>query len=292
MSALDDDSHSLPPIIDLSSRPDPDPERSEGDGGAERSAAPAMLAGTPHPLAQLRRFTPARIALGRAGDSLPTAELLDFGAAHAMARDAVHAALDIRGITAQLKACGHESLLVHSAAQDRAAYLRRPDLGRKLDEASRQRLSSLRLATRPDVLFVIADGLSAIAPERYAVAVIEETGKLLTDWRIAPVLIAEQARVALGDEAGEMLDAGMVVTLIGERPGLSSPDSLGIYLTYAPKVGRTDAERNCISNVRIEGMSPERAAQTLSHLLVNARRLGLSGVRLKDSSDQRLFPSW
>jgi ethanolamine ammonia-lyase small subunit len=251
-----------------------------------------MLAGTPHPLAQLRRFTPARIALGRAGDSLPTAELLDFGAAHAMARDAVHAALDIRGITAQLKACGHESLLVHSAAQDRAAYLRRPDLGRKLDEASRQRLSSLRLATRPDVLFVIADGLSAIAPERYAVAVIEETGKLLTDWRIAPVLIAEQARVALGDEAGEMLDAGMVVTLIGERPGLSSPDSLGIYLTYAPKVGRTDAERNCISNVRIEGMSPERAAQTLSHLLVNARRLGLSGVRLKDSSDQRLFPSW
>jgi ethanolamine ammonia-lyase small subunit len=165
-----------------------------------------------------------------------------------MARDAVHAALDTRGIAAQLTAVGLESVYVHSAAQDRATYLRRPDLGRRLDEASRERLSSLRRAARFDLLFIIADGLSAIAPERYAVAVIEATRKLLGDWEIAPILIAEQARVALGDEAGEMLDAAMVVTLIGERPGLSSPDSLGIYLTYAPRAGRTDAERNCISS--------------------------------------------
>ncbi len=261
-------------------------------GAAQSPAAPAESGNTSgaHPLAQLRRFTPARIALGRAGDSLPTAELLDFSADHAMARDAVHAALDTRGLAEQLAKAGLESLRIHSAAPDRAAYLRRPDLGRKLDDSSRDLLHSLRLATRPDLLFVIADGLSAIAPERYAVAVIEATRKLLAGWETAPVLIAEQARVALGDEAGEILGAEMAVMLIGERPGLSSPDSLGIYLTYAPRVGRTDAERNCISNVREEGMSPERAAQTLSHLLVDARRLQLSGVRLKDTSDRAALP--
>jgi len=242
----------------------------------------------PHPLAQLRRFTPARIALGRSGNSLPTSELLDFGADHAMARDAVHASLDACGIAGQLAQAGLGSLRIHSAAPDRATYLRRPDLGRRLDDASRSALLSRRLPTKPDLLFLIADGLSAIAPARYAVAVIEETRKLLGDAPIAPgapVLIAEQARVALGDEAGEILDAEIVITLLGERPGLSSPDSLGIYLTWHPKVGRSDAERNCISNVRAEGMSPLRAAQTLHHLIGNARRLRLSGVELKDDFD-------
>jgi ethanolamine ammonia-lyase small subunit len=238
-----------------------------------------------HPLAMLRRFTPARIALGRSGNSLPTAELLDFSADHAMARDAVHAALDVRGVGAQLTSAGFPWVQICSSAIDRAIYLRRPDLGRKLDEGSRDVLASLQDEARPQVLFVIADGLSAIAPERYAVAVMTEAVKLLRDWRIGPVLIAEQARVALGDEAGEILGAEFVVTLIGERPGLSSPDSLGIYLTWQPKIGRTDAERNCISNVRSEGMSPKEAAQRLHHLIVNARRLGLSGVGLKDEFD-------
>ena len=252
----------------------------------DANAGHAVLAtAAHHPLASLRRFTPARIALGRSGNSLPTAELLDFSADHAMARDAVHASLDVRSIAAQLKSAGFEWLQIHSAAIDRATYLRRPDLGRQLDEGSREALSSLHLEAKPEMLFVIADGLSALAPERYAVAVIEETVKLLGDWPIAPVLIAEQARVALGDDAGEILKAEMVVTLIGERPGLSSPDSLGIYLTWHPKSGRTDAERNCISNVREEGMSPREAARRLYHLMVNSRRLELSGVGLKDEFD-------
>jgi ethanolamine ammonia-lyase small subunit len=276
MSAFEDDSHSLPEHSGSASRP----ERS----GVERSAVPALPA-EQHPLARLRQFTAARIVLGRAGNSLPTRELLDFGADHAMARDAVHASLDGHAIAGQLAKAGLESLRIHSAAPDRATYLRRPDLGRRLDHASRGALSALQLETGPDVLFVIADGLSAIAPARYAVAVVEETRKLLGDAPTAPVLIAEQARVALGDEAGEILGAEIVVVLIGERPGLSSPDSLGIYLTWQPKIGRSDAERNCISNVRAEGMSPLRAAQTLHHLIANARRLQLSGVELKDDFD-------
>jgi len=265
MSSFDDGSHSRPEPSEIAEPATPQPE--------------------PHPLVQLRQFTPARIALSRSGNSLPTAELLNFSADHAMARDAVHASIDARGIAEQLARAGLKSLQIHSAAPDRAAYLRRPDLGRRLDDASRSTLSSLQLETKPDVLFVIADGLSAIAPTRYAVAVIEETRKLLGERSSPPVLIAEQARVALGDEAGELLNAEVVVTLIGERPGLSSPDSLGIYLTWHPKVGRSDAERNCISNVRAEGMSPERAAQTLHRLIVNARRLQLSGVELKDDFD-------
>ncbi len=290
MSGFDEDSHPVSQApADLSSRPDP--ERSEG--GAERSPVSKVSASeqttenasSTHPLAQLRQFTAARIALGRNGNSLPTRELLDFGDDHAMARDAVHASLDADAIAGQLAQAGLESLRIHSAAPDRATYLRRPDLGRRLDDDSRSALSSLQLATKPDVLFIIADGLSAIAPARYAVPVIEQVRKLLGAGGIAPVLIAEQARVALGDEAGEILGAEIVVTLIGERPGLSSPDSLGVYLIWSPKVGRTDAERNCVSNVRAEGMGTERAAQTLHRLIVNARRLQLSGVALKDDFD-------
>ncbi len=259
----------------------------------ERSAvSPASIeqlseiASPAHPLTQLRRFTPARIALERAGDSLPTRDLLDFSLAHALARDAVHAPFDAQSIAEQLATANLESILVHSAATDRATYLRRPNLGRVLDKGCRQRLIELKLYP-PEIVFIIADGLSAIAPQRYAVRVIRAAIDLLQGWQIGPVIIAEQARVALGDEIGELLGAAITVMLIGERPGLSAPDSLGIYLTYAPKPGRTDAERNCISNVRDEGTSPEQAAQTLYYLLRNAQRLKLSGVSLKDDSNGR-----
>jgi len=238
-----------------------------------------------NPLAQLRRFTPARIALNRSGDSLPTSDLLSFSLDHALARDAIHAPLDVQELAAQLGPAGFEFIYIHSAAADRATYLRRPDLGRKLDAASHDRLSTLKLSLKPEVVFIIADGLSAIAPQRYAVSVLISVRELLQDWHIGPVVVAEQARVALGDEIGDLLHAEITVMLIGERPGLSAPDSLGIYLTYAPKPGRTDAERNCISNVRAEGMSPELAAETLRFLLTNSRHLKLSGVGLKDESD-------
>jgi len=260
------------------------PERSEGSAVSALSATEHATAHNHNPLTQLRQFTPARIALGRTGSSLPTKELLDFNAAHAMARDAVHAPFDINSITQQLTATHLESINVHSAAADRATYLRRPDLGRQLDEPSLTRLASLNHPTNPEAIFIIADGLSAIAPQRYAVRVIRATQDLLEGWTIGPIIIAEQARVALGDEIGELLGAEITVMLIGERPGLSSADSLGIYFTYAPKPGRTDAERNCISNVREGGTSPEQAAQTLTYLMTTSRRLKLSGVQLKDNS--------
>jgi ethanolamine ammonia-lyase small subunit len=252
----------------------------------ERPAFPAIPAQETHPLTQLRQFTPARIALGRTGNSLPTRELLEFGADHAMARDAVHAPFNPKHIAEQLAAMNLESIEVHSAAKDRATYLRRPDLGRRLDEPSRELLAEHKLPIKPELLFIVGDGLSAIAPERYAVAVVQATRERLEGWNLGPVVLAEQVRVALGDEVGEILGAEITVMLIGERPGLSSPDSLGIYLTYNPKLGRNDAERNCISNVRDEGVSPEQAARTLCYLLANSRKLKLSGVNLKDESDK------
>jgi ethanolamine ammonia-lyase small subunit len=237
------------------------------------------------PWTALRRFTPARIALGRAGESLPTRALLEFGLAHAQARDAVHTALDIASVREQLAAAGFGSVAVHSAAGNREHYLRRPDDGRTLDEPSRARLRTLAGAAAPDIAVVVADGLSAAAAARHAVPVLRALRARLNGQRIAPIVIALQARVALGDEIGELLGAGQVVVLIGERPGLSSPDSLGIYLTHAPRRGRTDAERNCISNVRPEGLGYEQAARRLALLIEGARRLGRSGVELKDESD-------
>ena len=202
-----------------------------------------------------------------------------------MARDAVHMPFDTQSIADQLAAAKLESVKVHSAATDRTTYLRRPDLGRKLDQFSRTRLAELKLPAKSELVFIIADGLSAIAPQRYAAQVIRPALDVLQGWRIGPIVIAEEARVALGDEIGELFEAEFTVMLIGERPGLSAPDSLGIYLTYAPKPGRTDAERNCISNVREEGTSPDQAAQTLHHLLTRSRQLKLSGIQLKDESD-------
>jgi ethanolamine ammonia-lyase small subunit len=239
------------------------------------------------PWSELRRFTSARIALGRAGNSLPTDEVLRFGLAHAQARDAVHQPFEPERVAAGLHALGLDSLLVHSAAPDRLHYLRRPDLGRRLDAASRQVLAAARSDPGAHLVLVVADGLSPRAVHDHAVPLVASMLPTLAEqgWRLAPVVIAQQSRVALGDEIGELLRAEMVAILIGERPGLSSPDSLGIYLTYAPSVGRLDSDRNCISNVRPQGLSYEHAARRLLFLLGAARRLRLTGVRLKDDSD-------
>lgn len=216
----------------------------------------------------LRRFTPARVALGRTGHSLPTRELLRFQLDHARARDAVYASLDPSTL-------GFDHVLVRSMACDRDEFLRRPDLGRRLAECTLVRGEF-------DAAIVIADGLSATAVHHHAAGVITALTPLLEGWKLAPIVVALQARVAVGDEIGVALGAKMVAMLIGERPGLTSPDSLGIYLTWDPRSGRTDAERNCISNVRTEGISYELAARKLHFLMTEASRRKLSGVELKD----------
>ena len=251
------------------------------------TGTPASLpAAQPDAWAGLRAFTPARIGLGRSGVSQPTGALLEFSLAHAQARDAVHTALDAASLAVELALAGFTPLHAHSQATDRAHYLRRPDLGRRLNESSRQRLHAARPGTaeRPDLIFVVADGLSALAIARHALPMLSAARERLSGCSIGPVVIAEQARVALGDEIGELMNARAVALLVGERPGLSSPDSLGIYLTWSPKIGRTDAERNCISNIRPEGLSFRQAAETLATLLTGARALGATGVALKDES--------
>lgn len=244
---------------------------------------------TPAGWTTLRRFTDARIALGRAGHSLPTAPHLAFQLAHAQARDAVHLPFDAHGVAAGAQALGLDVVHLHSAAADRTTYLQRPDLGRRLDEASRALLQ--QRATEPvDLAFVVCDGLSALAIHQNAVPFIAATLARLQDdkhpWTLGPVAIVEQARVAVGDEAGAGLKARCVVVLIGERPGLSSPDSMGLYLTWAPVPGLTDANRNCVSNVRPAGLAIDAAAAKLVHLLTAARERQISGVGLKDEHDE------
>ena len=203
-----------------------------------------------------------------------------------MARDAVHLPLDADALDAGIKSLGFSTLHVHSRTPDRHTYLLRPDFGRRLDEASRQHLQSHKPPTPVDFQIVVGDGLSALAVQRHTVPLLSALQKHIPDnWNVGPVIIAKQARVALADEAGELLGARMVVMLIGERPGLSSPDSLGIYLTYAPKVNCSDAERNCISNVRPEGLQYAGAAQKLIWLAKEALRRKISGVALKDESE-------
>jgi len=227
------------------------------------------------PWAVLRAATRARVALGRAGDALPTARELEFRAAHAAARDAVHQPLDPAVVRAALPDV--ELLEVHSAAPDRATYLQRPDLGRQLAEAT-----SLP-RTGADLAVVIADGLSPRAVHEHAAGLVTALLERLPGWSVAPLVLAHQARVALGDAVGEALGARAVVVLIGERPGLSSADSLGVYLTWDPRPGRVDSERNCVSNVRPpHGLSYAQAADTVAALLGAARALGASGVVLKD----------
>lgn len=240
---------------------------------------------TPNPWQALRRFTAARIALGRAGTSLPTDAHLAFQLAHARARDAVHRPFDAAAVAAALDTLGLATVHLHSAAGDRRTYLQRPDLGRRLDPASRAQLHALQ--TSCDLAFVVADGLSALAVHEHAAVLIAATGARLAPlgWQLAPVALVHHGRVAIGDEIGELLGAGLVAVLIGERPGLSSPDSLGVYLTGSPRVGLTDASRNCISNIRPAGLAIEAAADKLVYLLTQARVRGLTGVGLKDESD-------
>jgi len=226
-----------------------------------------------NPWTGLRELTAARIALGRAGHSLPTGELLAFQLAHAKARDAVWDALD----PARLPA---DHILLKSMAPDRAAYLRRPDLGRRLAPELAVRL------TRGDwdSAIILADGLSAQAIHRHAIPLLDALRPELGGWRIAPIYVVEQGRVAIGDEIGERTGAALAVVLIGERPGLSSPDSLGAYLTWSPRIGRTDAERNCVSNIRREGLDPALAGRRIAALMRAAREKRLTGVHLKTSS--------
>jgi ethanolamine ammonia-lyase small subunit len=241
-----------------------------------------------NPWQRLRQFTAARIALGRSGVSLPTAPQLAFQLAHAQARDAVQMALDDAALAVSLTAAlGLPCVRARSGAADRAAYLRRPDLGRMLDEESRVALAALeRPATPYDIGFVIADGLSAQAVERHALPFLRDWLKVLPPgaMSLAPLAIVRQGRVAVGDEVGQLLGLRLVVVMIGERPGLSSPDSMGLYMTWQPRVGLTDERRNCISNVRPAGLTYPEAAARLHYLVAEARRRGLSGVALKDDS--------
>ncbi len=235
----------------------------------------------------MKSFTRARIALGRAGSSLPTKEILDFGLSHAMARDAVHLALDITNLQNALERQNLTAIHVTSKATDRAAYLLRPDFGRRLSDASRVQLQE-RKATPVDFLIVVGDGLSSLAISRHAVPLIAEINQLIpAHWSVGDIVIVTQARVAVADEIAETLNARMVAMLIGERPGLSSPDSLGIYLTFNPSIACNDADRNCISNVRPEGLTYEVAAKKLIWLAQEAMRIKASGVILKDESDQK-----
>jgi ethanolamine ammonia-lyase small subunit len=249
---------------------------------ADRAPAPLTR---PDPWAGLRRFTPARIALGRAGGSIPTAPLLEFQLAHARARDAVARPLDGDALEQALRGRGWDVLRLRSAAPDRGAFVRRPDLGRILGDESRAALES-RPASPCDAVLIVADGLSALAVERHSVPLLEALVPPLADagWRLAPVCIVHEGRVAIGDEIGALLAARLALVLIGERPGLSAPDSLGAYLTWAPLPGRTNAERNCISNIRPEGLGYAAAAHKLFHLMTAASRARLTGIDLKEDA--------
>lgn len=251
-----------------------------------------------NPWKTLRQFTDARIGLGRSGVSVPTQELLEFQLAHARARDAVHLPLNFDALTNELAKTSEQfSILssaspikVHSQAIDRMTYLQRPDLGRKLDEESRLALQGKEETLKPyDLALVVADGLSATAIEKNANEFIQELAVLLSStnepWQLAPIVLVEQGRVAIADEIGALLNARATLIMIGERPGLSSPDSLGLYLTWAPEPGLKDDRRNCISNVRKAGLSHRDAAQKTLYLLTEAKRLNVSGVAIKDRSN-------
>ncbi len=243
--------------------------------------------GEPDPWALLRQATRARIGLGRAGDAVPTAALLAFQLAHAQARDAVHAPLDLDALEQALRP--HPILRLQSAARDRTTYLRRPDLGRRLHPGSRERLRGWAATAPPDIVFVVADGLSARAVMRHAPAVLAACLQRLPEQAQAPIVVVEQARVAIGDEIGEMLGAKLCLVLIGERPGLSVADSLGLYLTWAPRPGVQDSARNCISNIHADGLDPEQAAHQAAWLIREATRRSLTGVDLKAASPDDLL---
>ncbi|MBE0403225.1 ethanolamine ammonia-lyase subunit EutC [Halomonas citrativorans] len=250
-----------------------------------------------NPWERLRAFTDARIGLGRAGVSLPTGKLLEFQLAHAQAQDAVHAPLDVEALAQQLQkafALEHEPLRLHSQVEDRAMYLQRPDVGRRLNDDSRERLQYAQTSpSRADLAVVIVDGLSALAVQQnsqpFLKALYQQFEQDNAEWQLALLAIVEQGRVAIGDEIGALLNADAVLVMIGERPGLSSPDSLGLYMTWAPEPGLKDDRRNCISNVRPAGLNMAEAARRLFLLLKEARELKISGVKLKDRSEDSVL---
>jgi ethanolamine ammonia-lyase small subunit len=236
----------------------------------------------------LRRVTAARIALGRSGGSLPTRELLDFRLAHAQARDAVRAEFDADTLSDALRPLGVGALIAASAARDRTEYLQRPDLGRRLAHSWRSHLleHAATVGNACDLVIVISDGLSTLAAHTQVAPLLDVLLPLLAGagWRVAPLVVVRLARVAIQDEIGEIFGAKLSLMLLGERPGLGSADSLGAYFTHSPAPGKTDADRNCLSNIRPDGLAPAAAARKLFYLLERARELGLSGVALKDDS--------
>jgi ethanolamine ammonia-lyase small subunit len=244
------------------------------------------------PWQQLRRLTTARIALGRTGGSLPTRELLDFRLAHARARDAVHAPFEAAEFAHQLGFLDAEVLCLESAATTQMDFLRRPDLGRKLASTSRAQLTARAAESSDprDLVIIISDGLSSLATTEHAPPLLATLVPLLQQngWPLAPLIVVKHGRVALQDEIGELLQARLSLMLLGERPGLGAADSLGAYFTYAPHPGLTDAARNCVSNIRTEGLPPVEAAQKLFYLMTQSRKRALSGVDLKD--DARVLP--
>lgn len=250
-----------------------------------------------NPWERLRAFTDARIGLGRAGVSLPTGKLLEFQLAHAQAQDAVHCPLEVDILAGELQeAFGLQEtpLRLHSQAEDRAMYLQRPDFGRRLNDDSRERLQEAGASqSRVDLAVVVVDGLSALAVQQnsqpFLKALYQQFEQDNAEWQLAPLTIVEQGRVAIGDEIGALLNAEAVLVMIGERPGLSSPDSLGLYMTWAPELGLKDDRRNCISNVRPAGLQMDEAARRLFLLLKEARQKKLSGVKLKDRSEDNVL---
>ncbi len=245
------------------------------------------LPARPDPWTALRAHTPARIALGRAGGRLPTAARLDFLLAHARARDAVQAILDAEALGRDLGAAGIAYARAATGATDRATYLARPDLGRRFAQDSRDALAARHGDwANCDLAVIVSDGLSAPAAQRHAVPTLQPLLARLTaaGWRVAPVLLVPFARVKLQDELGTLLRCRLSLVLLGERPGLGAPDSLGAYLTFGPGAGRTDADRNCVSNIRPEGLPPTAAAARLADLLLAAARLGRSGTGLKEDT--------
>lgn len=243
------------------------------------------------PWSQLRSLTNARIALGRSGGSLPTSERLDFQLAHARARDAVHAPFDPEALAARLGAISQPVLVVRSAARDREEFLRRPDLGRRLAPESRAIVESHAPTDGAfDLAIIVSDGLSAHAAATQCEPLLSAFLPLAcgSGWRIAPLVVARHARVALQDEIGALLKARLSLILLGERPGLGPADSLGAYFTHGPAIGRADADRNCVSNIRDGGLSPGEAAGKLHWLIEKSLRIGLSGVHLKDETAETL----
>jgi ethanolamine ammonia-lyase small subunit len=239
----------------------------------------------------LAPYTAARIALGRAGGSLRTESLLEFRLAHAGARDAVHAPFDLAALEATLRGQGLATERLATAAGDRRTYLARPDLGRQLAPESVERLRTAAISWgRRDLAIIVSDGLAATAAGRHAAGTVAELVTIVTGlgWTLYPIFLVPFARVKLQDEVGGLLQARLSVMLLGERPGLGAPDSLGAYLTFEPRADRTDADRNCVSNIRGEGISPAAAGSKLAQILVEARRLGLSGTALRDPSRREI----